>query len=370
MQNQPESQYSYDDEIDLRDLIETMLRYKWLILAATLLAAAAAYLTSAYVFPKQYRGVAEVTIKRPGLVRAAVTTKRPELVRIEALVSRARSMNVLAGRPDPGVDFVMNASADGEDRIRLEITASDAQRAAALADDWAGAFVAQIEDEYGFESTIGELKAQLEAAQILLDQAQGKLLGARFATAQILEALLAAENQDAPVPAYYAFTLLALYSELPGEELPSGTSMLFADGYTAAQARNDLDILLESLQQDQRLIAAQAVDRVDETAAGEMTLEKASDYLQLCALERDWAIDFYHQAQVQVMFVTAKNLQSPTGQFEPVAEISAAAETPASLISPKPLTNAALAAASGLMLAVGAVFFYVWWCDEPSGSNN
>ncbi len=37
-ENKPQDPY-YEDVIDLRELVETLLKYKWIILAATLLAA-------------------------------------------------------------------------------------------------------------------------------------------------------------------------------------------------------------------------------------------------------------------------------------------------------------------------------------------
>jgi len=60
------SEQSYfEDEIDLREIAQTLLHYKWFILGLTIIMALAGYGVSKLLLPKQYQTVALVVITKP-----------------------------------------------------------------------------------------------------------------------------------------------------------------------------------------------------------------------------------------------------------------------------------------------------------------
>ncbi len=59
----------YEDIIDLRGLVKTILNYKWIIIGVTVIAALGALLISAFILSPKYEANAYVTITEP-VIRA------------------------------------------------------------------------------------------------------------------------------------------------------------------------------------------------------------------------------------------------------------------------------------------------------------
>ncbi len=64
-ENKPQDPYYYGDVIDLRELIRTLLKHKWIITTATLLAALVAFLVSIFLLSPRYQASAYVTLTEP-----------------------------------------------------------------------------------------------------------------------------------------------------------------------------------------------------------------------------------------------------------------------------------------------------------------
>ena len=55
----------FEDEIDLREIAQTLLHYKWFILGLTIIMALGGYAVSKLLLPKQYQAAALVVITKP-----------------------------------------------------------------------------------------------------------------------------------------------------------------------------------------------------------------------------------------------------------------------------------------------------------------
>ena len=66
-------QASWEDEIDLRELVEALLRHKWVILGLIVVAVAAAGVYSAFIMTPRYEATMTVRVcPRPTAARAWV----------------------------------------------------------------------------------------------------------------------------------------------------------------------------------------------------------------------------------------------------------------------------------------------------------
>jgi uncharacterized protein involved in exopolysaccharide biosynthesis len=88
----------YDDEIGLRELVLTLWRGRWLILAVTLIAALAAFVVSAWVLPRKYQAAAYVTVRTPimGFTNDHGLVTTPVLPDLTALKELATTPELLA----------------------------------------------------------------------------------------------------------------------------------------------------------------------------------------------------------------------------------------------------------------------------------
>lgn len=392
MESQPQLPY-YEDEIDLRELIKTVWRYKWVILVVALLAAAAAYVSSAHLLPKNFQSAAVVLINQPD----TTVERSPGYAAIpntETLISVAQSLDSLADLEIPGVEFVHKARIVSQNLIRLDVTASTPKQAADLANRWAQAFSFYVQESFSEEFTIEKLELQLDSARQIYNETEAKLEAEYInSQANLLEIQLqknqsiwqesvsqsidihqtinAVQAMDAKllqqIPGKFLtwgqfVSLVALHQRAIGDELLLLSSDFIPTEYTTLQARDSLANLLDVLLQDEHQLASQIESLEIKIAAGELELELVRNDLQIYLKERDWALDDYFQARKQLL--TA--LQSKIGDEldQPIVEIIQRAEIPDAPISPKPLTNTALGGVVGLMLAVGTVFMRQWWRDQ------
>ncbi len=60
----------FEDEIDLREIIRSLLQYKWWIIGVTILLAVVAFAFSKLFIPSEYQATAYVMITKPSLTYA------------------------------------------------------------------------------------------------------------------------------------------------------------------------------------------------------------------------------------------------------------------------------------------------------------
>jgi uncharacterized protein involved in exopolysaccharide biosynthesis len=185
-----------EDEIDLRVYINVLFRYKWVILALTLVAGAIAFVVSS-LLPPMYQATAVVVITRPlyqfqfspaiqnlpenvsaqltgkaGLDLASSDTMLQELFGAigNDFPPQERSLVALKGmlRAAPGGDPSI---------VKLTVSNHDPQRVARIANAWVGLYIRQVNDLYGQSAEQQKFfEGQLAQAQSDLDKADQALV--------------------------------------------------------------------------------------------------------------------------------------------------------------------------------------------------
>jgi len=180
-----------DDEIDLQRYVRGMLRYWWLILALTVVAAVAAAAFSLLQKPS-YEAVALISVSTPrynlqpdsGSPNSPLPVKAyPELAMSDDVLSEvlSRSQALLPGA-DPAsalMDLKQQLTAEPASDptlVRLKAQSSDAQQASDLVNIWAAVFAARAGALYGQDQANLQLyTGQLVQAKTALDKSESDL---------------------------------------------------------------------------------------------------------------------------------------------------------------------------------------------------
>lgn len=361
------SQKDYYDEIDLREIANTLLKYKWLILSVSLFTAATAWFISTFFVPQQYQSTTTVMIAPLDLD----SSLEPDiqvligLPKVETLVDMAQADELKGSisRSDFGErDVRMAVQLEEGNRMYFMVTDSDSDRAARLANLWAEEFLEVINTTYSIENTFAQLESQSETLQLSWANAEealayslmvgsSHLLDVRFSQAkqalaqtlylvdshdtfsndiQGFDAQLAEVDKNTHLTLSQKITLLTLHTRA-ANEIPSIN--LIPEDYTAGMAQEDLLFLASAVQ--------------EKSVEAESWLDELEARIKLYAAELEL-----------VVLIRA-------GQ---VAQITTHAQAPGELTSSNPLTNTALAGAVGLMFSVFVVFLVEWW-RSSAGSD-
>jgi succinoglycan biosynthesis transport protein ExoP len=203
-----------EDEIDLRQYVEVLIRrWKWIVGLA--LVAAVAALVVSFLIPPTYEATALVAVTEPRYVMRfdprfetvnriqTVYQAYPELATSDDLlqdlltrlaplpqdVETAQDLREMS-EASPGLDPSM---------VRLTVRSGDSEEAARIANTWAGLFVTRANAIYGshseeqvrfFEDQLERAQSELEAVEQALVAFQARNQGA------VLEAQLASARQD------------------------------------------------------------------------------------------------------------------------------------------------------------------------------
>jgi len=181
-QNRP---YYYDEVIDLREMINTLLKYKWLILAATMAIVLIAFVFSKFLIPPRYQTSAYVSVIEPTISadlesRIQVSPTYPD---ISSLAELAESQSVRDQvRSSVNVtnnDLLiqkMTASVQGDQQLQLQVVANESELAARTANVWAQTMVHRVGEIYGAdENTLALLRSKVQNAKEEWDGAQEAL---------------------------------------------------------------------------------------------------------------------------------------------------------------------------------------------------
>lgn len=374
----------FDDEIDLRELGITLLRYKWLLLVATLLTATVAYITSTYFSPKQYQSTAVVAVIDIGLGFRFL----PAMPEASKLASIAQSNEITSRVDGMAAGVETGVSIDGDDRIRLLVTTSDPDRSAKLANEWSHIFATFVDDEYGIEKIKSQFDATLGTARQVVDDAESKLKSALverqnstlvasfeqakaawdenfsrkqenqaiIEIAQSLDAKWAIVSPEDFLSLSQTISLLGLQQREIGGGVLLVTPDLLLEEFTIAQARLDLAALTQSCQEQNRIIEVQLENLETEINSYRAQLDLAESEIAAYTLERNLALESY--SKLETRFIEAQVFLPTTS---PVAEITAEAQASAIPVGLNRLANTVLAGAAGLLFSVFGVFFVEWW---------
>ncbi len=395
----------YEQEIDLRQYINVLI-HRWpLILIAVVLAAASAFLFSKLQAPT-YEATALVVVGKPRYVLnfdPRIETPQEMTIGGSALAALATGDEVLGQvlaemqevlpaeqRTLAGLKDMVKATADRDPSLLiLTVRGTNPPLLAEMANAWARVFVLHANRVYGisgenvsfFEEQVGHAKEELDEAEqnLIAYQAQNELpaLEARHSSLLSLEAQYLAEQgriegllqdmetlraqlgeQPATTPLTFDDQLAVLGVSLKSlnvqasipVELQLGDTNVLTDR-SVAEALTYLETLQENLRAKQVDLDGRLADlgpslqevqgRVESLRARQSHLEQA----------RDVAQETHH--------VVVRKLEEARIAAEDTAnraQVGSSAAVPEVAVAPRTLTNTALAAVVGLMMAVGVAF--------------
>jgi len=203
-----------EEEIDLRQYVEVLIRYwKWTV-GLALVAAVAALVVSSFI-PPTYEAMALVAVTEPHYVMRfdlrfeTVNGVQPAYKAYPELAASDDLLKNLLAHLNPlpeGIETLqdirgMLEAAPGADpsMVRLAVRSQDPEEAARVANAWAELFVAQANEIYGAhsEEQVGFFEDQLELARGELETAEQALVVFQGRNPDaVLKAQLASAQQD------------------------------------------------------------------------------------------------------------------------------------------------------------------------------
>jgi len=408
----------YDDEIDLRAIFQTLWKARRVILIVTLAAAVAAFVVSFWILPRTYQATAYMFVGQPVVEFSKSATDSgltisPTLPDLKAVVKLATAPELLesvlkdaavaAAIGDEEITIsdmagMLTAIDVGKDQLSLQVTDTDPQRAALLANTWAEKVAEVVNAAYGLGAVAQTLDSQVLQSQQDYEQAQAALEEA-VSKSQVnaLSAQLGSKNSDLGSVLGSIVRTQKVLDDLQFFEqglsgIPGETPLSLGDGLALTTLRQrSLTVASESfiVQIDSASFAGFSVSKALEAAtqmrAGlqdQLTrlqsdqsrleqeipqlgrdLENANAQLTQFTLKRDQSQGLYTdllQIQQQVATVLA--------QSSKVASVSVGAVPPEEKSSPKTVMNTALAGMLGLMLSAFGALAMNWWRNDKADS--
>jgi succinoglycan biosynthesis transport protein ExoP len=404
-----------EEEIDLRQYLEVLIkRWRWIV-ALTLIAAAAAAAISFLVLQPTYEATALVLITSPRYVLRF----DPRLETVSDIETNSKAYPSLATSDDllQRVIEVLPASAPedalvlqtlkGKSRARagadpslLELTVAngDPQQAAHIANTWAEQYVQYVNELYGqrsedvtfFSKQLDLAQATLEAAEdalvefqasnqssILsaqlssLRQAQADYLADRRAIARIIQDIQALRTQLAEQPANRSSSLsdnlTALLLQVKAfnaeSELPIQLQVTTAESLSSKTVSEQiafLDDLTDNLEAKSADIDVLLEKLAPETLRLQETVQGINTEYERLTRDRDIAKNTFMAlaSKVEESRIAA---QDETGEVR----LASRAAVPQSPVGPRRLMNTVLAGALGLFVGVFLAFFVEFWQSSP-----
>jgi len=400
-----------EDEIDLRQYLEVLIRrWKWIV-ALTLIPALVAAAISFFVLQPTYEAKALVLITGPRyLLRfdPRVETISDIATAYKAYPSLATSDDLLKqvldvlDPPLPENEGSLQAlrakvsASTGADPSLLELKATNGvpQQAAQVANTWAGQYVVYVNELYGRRSEdVIFFSEQLESARQALEAAEEALIAFQARNqSSILNAELASARQaqtdylaDQRAIVRITQDIQALRDQL--SQQPSGRASSLADDLTAlllqikafnaestvpvqlqvssAESLSDktiaeqvafLDDLMVNVKAKSADIDAQLNALAPEILRLQQALEEVDTELDRLTRDRDVAKNTYLTLanKVEEARIAA---QDESGEVQ----LASRASVPTSPIGPRKMMNVAIAASLGLLLGIFAAFFVDFW---------
>ena len=411
---QPQDPYYYEDVIDLRELAKTLWSSKWIILAAVLLAALAAYLTDNYILSPQYEASAHMGIRRttfqadlePRIENPSslqdyqqlrnLTDSLPELAESADVVLKVCQVMDLACVGEDSQRPDLEAALIGTNQLKLTVTCQDPERAAEFANLWAAEMIRRWNILYGTaEVDLDQIEGELESSrqkwdaaqqtleaylpeskvnviEVQLEQAQSKLnryleeveANQRIVRdARSLEARLSGLSGSQNLPVGEALSLIALQQRASGSVSGtqfqlSGTEIL-GGGYRVSDARNSLTQLRGALENQNQELESTLPELESEITALTVALENGHYKIEELEGERDRA-KMEYQALAGYYDEARINKKNQGAAAYSVAR----AVIPFEETGQSTTVIVALAGIIGGMIAVGGVLGYSWWIEE------
>jgi uncharacterized protein involved in exopolysaccharide biosynthesis len=400
-----------DDEIDLRELVRTLLRFKWWIVGLTVVALLAGYLVSKFLLPKQYAASALVVITKPVFTanldpRIQVSAQTPdakaltEITKADDLLQAIVASPELAGMLDPdttpaALGGQLEVRLIGVSQLQLVVTDTDPARAAKIANLWAEQVATRLNDLYDlsensltqFEQLTDEAyqgwevaeqalaqqipQSQVEVLQVTLRQSQDSLrayldknlqLDLVISDARALQARLQAQSLGAALLTGDALTLINIQQNVVSLGASSGLQIqitdpaIFGEQYTIAEALTNLETLITSLQSQQSDLAASIETLKTRITEQAVALETAQFQISQFTVQRDLALSTYQALSNQTV-----ETRIGLSQGNQAAKVAALALPPSVASGPRATVNALIAGGMAFVLTIFGALAINWW---------
>jgi uncharacterized protein involved in exopolysaccharide biosynthesis len=408
---------SSNDEIDIRELIHTLFRYKWIILGITLVAAVIVFIFSKFTQPRIYTAQAQVIITKPSYTtnletRIQTVPQTPEasilkdLALAGDLLWDVYTYDKVTEVLDEGLGFTqfmagMSTKLVGTSKIILSVSTEKAETSATIVNAWANKFTERINSLYSIneavkntlveetqkalikwgkaETALMELmklpNAIADTQKILLDNKQKALatylstltqLDILISNVQSLQRRLTDRPDDSQLGLEYQLSLISLYQQAAGGlgGIQVQVTQPMAEGVrTVAEAKASLDALAASLD-TQKVELNKTLEQLKQDIKDATLAYEAANYqFSQLTTERDLALNAY-----QALFAQSEETQIDLARDNQTAKIASLALPPQQPLSNRTLMKTALAGVLAFALACFGVLLINWW-KTPSPAN-
>jgi uncharacterized protein involved in exopolysaccharide biosynthesis len=403
-----------EEEIDVRGIIQALLKFKWWILGAAILFAVAGYAGSKLIMERTYQATAYVMIVKPSTIvnfEAGIESSpqlpdaksMTDLTLADDLVNKVLQdpqVTVLFKEPISHNDFrgQLSSTLVGGNQLRLEVTDTEPEHAAVIANVWAQNVASRFNSLFGSGTTeLEQLDSQVEQSRLEWDTSEQALLDylentdvdawrisleqqklalgelvtkveeidVLFSNVQTLEAQLESQSYKDPLSVENALSLVILNQQAIGlvENLQIQISLETTPSLetTVGEARDSLTGLISALEQQKEELAKTVSDKSDRITYLAARYESVRYEVDQLTLQRDLSRQAYEALSthaVEVQILSANNDQ--------IAKVAGEALPPVNPSSPKTMFNTAIAGIIGLALSTVFILAWDWWKSPKS----
>jgi uncharacterized protein involved in exopolysaccharide biosynthesis len=399
----------YEDEIDIREILNGLLKHKWWILGTAILFAVIALLVAKFLLPKTYVATSYIIFTKPSLTANLDSSIQSspqipdarsltDLTKADDLVlsvfEEVRSMNT-ASESDELVSFKdqLNPVLVGTNQLKLEVTNLHPDRAAMIANVWAEKTAARLNLLLGSDvDSLLKLEEQTEEARQKWDRSENALIEylptsqadtlqvnitqARETLKKIISKIenidlllsdlsalqyrLIAQDANEVLTLDGILSMISLQQQAVGQfeglQIQVSSPDIQAGGYTVRQSRTNVETLIESLQvQRQELLSNKQAKEAEITEFGTQLEEAQYNNAQL-TVQRDLDLKAYEALSTHM-----EELRITLFQNDKSVKVAGLALPPTDPSGPRALFVAAAAGAIGFALAAFFVLFFSWW---------
>lgn len=401
-----------DDEIDIRELFHTLIRYKWIVLGITLVAAGVVLVYSKFGSPKMYSSQAQVLFTKPqyttnletsiqGTPQVPEASVLKDLALDDELLHNVYTSTVVTAALGKNVDFEifktnMTAKLTGTSKLYLVVTAKQPETSALIVDVWANMFITQVNTLYSVNEKSKALisneviKAREKwgtAEQTLLDNLPNGMADMKkieltnkqytftaylnsltqldliMKDAHSLQSRLPTGPDNSQLGIEYQLSLIGLYQRATGGL--DGVQVQIAaptveNVRTVAKANDSLNSLISSLDAQREQLQDNLDQLRQNIISATVELETANYQLTQLTTERDLALNAYQALSAQL-----EEIQIDLAREDVVAKIVGQALPPETPISNRTLMKTVIAGALAFVLSCFGVLLINWW-KSPS----
>ncbi|NPV06726.1 MAG: hypothetical protein HPY83_02030 [Anaerolineae bacterium] len=416
----PPPYYYYEDEIDLHDYVNVLVRYRWLVIGLPLLAVLVAAALGFVFMEPSYEATALVAIIRPRYVAQFTTSFETipydqQQLPLKAYPTLATSSDLLqqllplvADRLPEGSrsvrhlkDMVSARSGQDASLIELTVAAPDPELAAYIANIWAEQLADRIQEVYGqtaheiaaFEERLADAAERRQAAEDAVIEFQSRnpgsvleaqiadrksALSSYFGTKRALERVIQDAGslrsrlamQRADTPSRFSDELSALLLDINSLSSSGGPSLQLqiqatdtAAGTTAGEQITFLDNLVTVLEAKRVELDAKIASVEPELLSLQRQLELVRSEEQRLSEEREIARELYRSIALKL---EEARLSEQTNGRE--VQVAARAVPPLQPSSPRKMMMLGVAGSLGLMLGVFGAFVVNFFATAPGKS--